>query len=343
MTKSTENPIGSTLQQTMLRIKDPKISISFYCDHFGFKLLHKYDFPDWKFSLYFLGILKEGQDWPEIEDTKATEKALWTMPHGMSCLELTHNWGSENDKDFVVNNGNIEPNRGFGHIAVMTPDVYAASEELLAQGVNFQKKPDEGRMKGLAFAKDPDGYWIEIVKRGESSEVSNTTKYSLAQTMLRIKDPSKSITFYRDVLKMTLLKEIHFGPDKGNFSLYFLASIPPGQDVPDAKASDENEKNNSFITNMYSQVLELTHNHGTEKIDAFSYHDGNTENKEKGIHRGFGHIGFLVDDLKKSCKYFDESGVKFKKRPEEGAMRGLAFLYDPDGYAVEIIQKGMAI
>merc|ERR1712156_1165724 len=91
MTKSTENPIGSTLQQTMLRIKDPKISISFYCDHFGFKLLHKYDFPDWKFSLYFLGILKEGQDWPEIEDTKATEKALWTMPHGMSCLELTHN------------------------------------------------------------------------------------------------------------------------------------------------------------------------------------------------------------------------------------------------------------
>ena len=183
MTKSTENPIGSTLQQTMLRIKDPKISISFYCDHFGFKLLHKYDFPDWKFSLYFLGILKEGQDWPEIEDTKATEKALWTMPHGMSCLELTHNWGSENDKDFVVNNGNIEPNRGFGHIAVMTPDVYAASEELLTKGVNFQKKPDEGRMKGLAFAKDPDGYWIEIVKRGESSEVPNTTKYSLAQTM----------------------------------------------------------------------------------------------------------------------------------------------------------------
>ena len=183
MTKSTENPIGSTLQQTMLRIKDPKISISFYCDHFGFKLLHKYDFPDWKFSLYFLGILKEGQDWPEIEDTKATEKALWTMPHGMSCLELTHNWGSENDKDFVVNNGNIEPNRGFGHIAVMTPDVYAASEELLTKGVNFQKKPDEGRMKGLAFAKDPDGYWIEIVRRGESSEVPKSTKYSLAQTM----------------------------------------------------------------------------------------------------------------------------------------------------------------
>ena len=29
----------------------------------------------------------------------------------------------------------------------------------------FQKKPDEGRMKGLAFALDPDGYWVEIVPR----------------------------------------------------------------------------------------------------------------------------------------------------------------------------------
>ena len=141
---------------------------------------------------------------------------------------------------------------------------------------------------------------------------------------------------------MTLLKEIHFGPDKGDFSLYFLASIPPGQDVPDAN-DDKNNAANSFITNMYSQVLELTHNHGTEENDSFSYHDGNTENKEEGIHRGFGHIGFLVDDLEKSCKFFDESGVKFKKRPEEGAMHGLAFVYDPDGYAVEIIQKGLAI
>lgn len=34
------------------------------------------------------------------------------------------------------------------------------------KGVQFQKKPDAGGMKGLAFAKDPDGYWIEIIKRG---------------------------------------------------------------------------------------------------------------------------------------------------------------------------------
>lgn len=38
--------------------------------------------------------------------------------------------------------------RGFGHIAVMTKDVYAACDKLESNGVLFQKKPDEGRMKG---------------------------------------------------------------------------------------------------------------------------------------------------------------------------------------------------
>lgn len=48
---------------------------------------------------------------------------------------------------------------GFGHIAFNTDDVYAACVKLEKAGVSFKKKPDEGRMKGLAFAYDPDGYW----------------------------------------------------------------------------------------------------------------------------------------------------------------------------------------
>ena len=49
-----------------------------------------------------------------------------------------------------MNNGNVEPFRGFGHIAVMTRDVYAVSEELESAGVRFQKRPDEGKMKGIS-------------------------------------------------------------------------------------------------------------------------------------------------------------------------------------------------
>ncbi len=112
-----------------------------------------------------------------------------------TCLELTHNHGTENDPAFKVSSGNVAPNRGFGHIAVMTPDVYAASELLEAEGVLFQKRPDEGKMKGLAFALDPDGYWVEIVKRSDKSDVTN--KFTFAQTMFRVKDPVKALHFYR--------------------------------------------------------------------------------------------------------------------------------------------------
>jgi lactoylglutathione lyase len=46
--------------------------------------------------------------------------------------------------------------------------------------------------------------------------------------------------------------------------------------------------------------------------------------------RGFGHVGFLVDDLDAACAFLEESGVSFKKRPAEGNMRGEAqFLFVP--------------
>jgi lactoylglutathione lyase len=182
-----------------------------------------------------------------------------------------------------VSNGNTEPCRGFGHIAVMTRDVYAACAELEANGVAFQKRPDEGRMKGLAFALDPDGYWVEVVKRHQESEVQN--KFTFAQTMFRIKDPVKSLHFYRglnvsnsspffhtskfillgncvhvrfaDLLGMSLIREAHLGvgTDWG-FSLYFLAHI---SDEDKDKIQDED-----YISRSFAPVLELTHNHGTE-------------------------------------------------------------------------------
>jgi lactoylglutathione lyase len=192
-------------------------------------------------------------------------------------------------------------------------DVYAVSDKLEKAGCTFKKKPDEGRMKGLAFVYDPDGYWVEIVKRGENSGIQNEMNFS--QTMLRVKDPKKSLEFYQ-AMGMKLLEEKHFD----DFSLYFLGSSC----VPDGASRKI----------MFSPVLELTHNHGTESKDEFRHFNGNEENRQ-----GFGHIGFLVDDVYAACDKIRDFGYGFRKEPDGGVMKGLAFCYDPDGYSVEIIKR----
>lgn len=143
------------MQQTMMRIKDPKRSLKFYSNVLGMTLLTRLDFPEMKFTLYFMGY-ESPTEVPE--DSK--ERAKWALSRP-GTIELTHNWGTENDIEQQYHNGNSDP-RGFGHIGVAVPDVYAACERFESLGVEFVKKPDGGKMKGLAFIKDPDGYWIEI-------------------------------------------------------------------------------------------------------------------------------------------------------------------------------------
>jgi lactoylglutathione lyase len=92
----------------MLRVKNPLVSVPFYEQHFGFKLVQKYDFPQWDFSLYFLGIFPEGTVIPQVGTTEADD-FLWTMSG--QCLELTHNYGTETDDTYATNNGNVEPHR----------------------------------------------------------------------------------------------------------------------------------------------------------------------------------------------------------------------------------------
>ncbi|GAB3476158.1 lactoylglutathione lyase [Marinomonas epiphytica] len=152
------------MQQTMLRIKDPKPSLAFYQNVLGMKLLGKYDFPTMKFTLYFLGY---EENLPEEDGPK---KTAWVFKRP-ALVELTHNWGSENDDSFAgYHNGNDAP-KGFGHIGISVPNVYEACERFEKYGVNFVKKPDDGSMKGLAFIQDPDGYWIEIFSAQGITEI----------------------------------------------------------------------------------------------------------------------------------------------------------------------------
>ncbi|XP_075060557.1 lactoylglutathione lyase-like [Mixophyes fleayi] len=143
------------LQQTMLRIKDPRKSLPFYTNCLGMTLLQKLDFPSMKFSQYVLGY-EDKKEMPE--DLK--ERTAWTFSCKATVM-LTHNWGTKKDEK-PYHNGNTEP-RGFGHIGIAVPDVHAACKRFEELGVTFVKKPDFGKMKGLAFIEDPDGYWIEIL------------------------------------------------------------------------------------------------------------------------------------------------------------------------------------
>ena len=146
---------GFVMNQTMLRIKDPSRSVSFYQEVLGMTLLDQFDFPDMEFSLYFMGYPTS-----EIPQDKA-ERAKWVFEQS-ALLELTHNHGTESDASFTYHDGNQDP-RGFGHIGISVPDVYQACERFDTLGVEYVKRPDDGNMKGLAFIKDPDGYWIEIL------------------------------------------------------------------------------------------------------------------------------------------------------------------------------------
>ena len=90
--------------------------------------------------------------------------------------------------------------------------------------------------------------------------------------MIRIKDPKKSLQFYRDILGMTLIAESHHS----DFSLFFLALssqnplISEGllqETLPDPNTPEAKE----LMKKMFGPVIELTHNHGTEDDPHFKY------------------------------------------------------------------------
>ena len=163
---------------------------------------------------------------------------------------------------------------------------------------------------------------------GVQSIAAQTTGFTFNHTMLRVKDPEKSLAFYTGVLGMTLLAVKKF-PDMG-FDLYFLAKLTDSE-RDNLPAGDDLE----IFAFRQRGILELTHNYGTETKADFSYHDGN------GEPQGFGHICFSVPSLEEAIAWFDKNDVEFKKRPEEGSMKNIAFIKDIDGYWIEIVQADL--
>ena len=132
---------GFRLAHTMLRVQNLELSLKFYCDILGMKVLRKTDYPDGKFTNTFIGY------GPETE---------------FPTLELTYNWGQEEPYD----KGN-----GWGHICIETPDVYKACESMASAGIKITRPP--GPMKHgtrvIAFCEDPDGYKVELNEKIQTS------------------------------------------------------------------------------------------------------------------------------------------------------------------------------
>lgn len=158
-----------------------------------------------------------------------------------------------------------------------------------------------------------------------SNAPNETQGFAFAHTMLRVKDLDKSLAFYTDILGMSVIRLNHY--ENGQFSLCFLAYLAPDESLPE----DDDARREWLSTRR--GVLELTHNWGTEKDENFSYHIGNGDNG------GYGHIALSVPDFDAAIAWLDKNNVKFKKRPEDGRMNDIAFVYDPDGYWVEIIKQ----
>lgn len=306
------------MNHTCIRIKDPKVSVPFYERNFGMKLLQKFDFDS--FSLYMLA----------IDDGSG---ANWAAREGV--LELTHNHGTENDPEFTVNNGNGEKDRGFGHICFSVDNIEATQERLLKDQVRFQKKLSDGRQKYIAFALDPDGYWIELIEHGKDKKSGSTdpATYKLNHSMIRVKDANKSLEFYRKALGFKLFAKKEF--EAAKFTLFFLgydhgSTIPEGEEPPSKQA-------------LQQGILELTYNWGSENDPDFKgYHNGNST--ENGAKQGYGHICVACKDPGAFCKNIEEEfgdSVDWLIKWNQGKMKNLAFIRDPDGYSIEIIPLDM--
>ncbi len=128
-------------------------------------------------------------------------------------------------------------------------------------------------------------------------------KGRLLHTMLRVFDLEKSLHFYTELLGMRLLRKADY--PGGKFTLAFVGY------------GDESD----------TAVIELTHN--WEQPEPYT------------IGSGYGHLAIGVADIYAACAALEKAGVKVPRPP--GPMKHgstpIAFIEDPDGYRIELIQR----
>ena len=117
----------------MIRVKDIDKSLDFYINKLGLIETKRYDVPTGKFTLIFLATAQ-----------------------GEAEIELTHNWGS---------NEEYTAGRNFGHLAFEVDDIYQTCQKLQEAGILINRPPRCGKM---AFVKSPDNVSIELLQKGDA-------------------------------------------------------------------------------------------------------------------------------------------------------------------------------
>jgi len=123
----------------------------------------------------------------------------------------------------------------------------------------------------------------------------------LLHTMIRVGNLEESLKFYCEVLGMKLLRQKEY--PEGKFTLAFVGYGPESEQA----------------------VIELTYNWGVDQYD---------------IGTGYGHVALGVDDIYSTCEAIKTKGGKVTREP--GPMKHgssvIAFVEDPNGYKIELIQ-----
>ena len=162
-----------------------------------------------------------------------------------------------------------------------------------------------------------------------------TEHFIMQQTMLRVKDPTRSLDFYCNVLGFNLV--MYRELPQWEFNVYFVAQTPPEMIPTDP------EEQWRFCMNQPG-CIELTWNYGSESEAGPVYNTGNSDatGSQDGqkVRGGFGHLGITVPDVYEACERFQALGCEFAKTPNSGGMKGLAFVKDPDGYLIEVLPQG---
>ncbi len=127
-------------------------------------------------------------------------------------------------------------------------------------------------------------------------------QYRLAHTMIRVTDLKKSLDFYTRMLGMQVLRSTDY-PD-GKFTNTFVGYGPEAS----------------------YPAVELTHNWD--------------QDQPYDLGGGWGHLAVEVPDVYETCQQLEKEGVKITRAPGpmEHGTRNIAFIEDPDGYKIELLE-----